>query len=56
MTVKVDFIIIIIIVAIQANFKNNFLFFVQKLQSGSILIKTKAFVDYRKYIKNKKRG
>ena len=27
MTVKVDFIIIIIIVAIQANFKNNFLFF-----------------------------
>ena len=26
MTVNVDFIIIIIIVAIQANFKNNFLF------------------------------
>jgi hypothetical protein len=56
MTVKVDFIIIIIIVAIQANFKNNFLFFVQKLQFGSISIKIKAFVDYRKNIKNKKRG
>ena len=36
--------------------KTIFFFFVQKLQSGSILIKTRAFVDYRKYIKNKKRG